>query len=104
MDRRQLIKRTFPILMLLSLGHCAYGMAENCIDHVVRSTKPIGDLRLCEYVRDGRAQSFACEQFQTVDGRYHMLFRGGRAPIAVYFEKLGAEGQPLPRSLVDGVS
>ncbi len=76
---------SFPLLLFGSTASVG-----ECSRYLPMSVIPVGDLRLCEATLDGgngETEIFSCQKYQDDDGTYKVLFKGGRSPCAIYFER-----------------
>ena len=96
---KQYIRRlaTFALGVMLSSPLCFSGsaaLAGECLQYLPAAATAVGELQLCEATLNDETETFSCQKYQDDDRTYAVLFKGGRSPYAIYYERHdGPRGQ-----------
>lgn len=76
---RKIVASLFMSLFL-AIGHAN---ASQCLALFPAKTVPVGQLKLCESAYTGLWQHYSCQDYQTGEQRYRVIYRGGLVPKAI---------------------
>jgi hypothetical protein len=83
-------KWIYIFLIFLGVVQSASASGNDCPAIVPADAMPIGEPRLCRASKDDEQRFYVCRTYRDNQLIYHVVFHGGRSPVAVYVHAVTA--------------